>query len=457
MGYPVAVGTTAVEVKLAFDAALGEYTLSSGGKNLFPIPTTSGTLPGIISSGSNSGNLASNAFRPMGTGWLIVAVRVATYNCQDEAGNSLGTFVRSLDADADLTADCPEIKNFRLKSAAVEGDAVKAVYERTAYSMVTEARDTRGAIISREEIQSPVNQTYTVSLPAPRYYTLVNASRANGTTFVPEADETLTAVYDTEALSGVKAVAGEVREVKAGNSYLLYDNSDANSGARKGFRTVLPSNLNVNRVFSAEGATPYSVWTLEKIGNGFKIKNECTGKYVPILQSGKQAVLAAAGGVFTFSANADGSMKVQGSNSMCWDGNENGALVGWNSPGHPILVYEYYAAPYFVVTIKSVDEGGVALAATTSELVKAGDAYTLVTPAVNGYTLVKIENADKLGEVGENIVVQCVFKKDVSSGIEGVEADNSTLTKIYDLSGRRLQQISGSGIYIIGGQKVVVK
>jgi hypothetical protein len=44
-----------------------------------------------------------------------------------------------------------------------------------------------------------------------------------------------------------------------------------------------------------------------------------------------------------------------------------------------------------------------------------------------------------------------------STAIEGVVTDNESAKVIYDLSGRRLNNITNAGVYIINGKKVMVK
>ncbi len=459
IGFPVSIGQSGTNVALNFNLSEGDYTLSSNGKNLFPVPYASGTLPGIISSGSNAGDQASNAFRPMGTAWSVTPVLVYTYNCKDEAGNSLGTYTRSVAESGNNPAEmCPSIKNHKVKSTQTNGNTVEVIYERIAYSITLVARDQYGALLSNQETSTPVGTAYTVKLPAPKYYTLLTADKQEGETFKPEADMILEASYETNAYSGVKAVHSAVKELTAGRSYLIYDNSDANNGARKGFRTVLEPTKKINRVGKAEGATPYTTWTFVKSGNGFKVKNEYLNKYVPTFSKSENPTVSSTGGVFTFTANTDGSWKIQGSNGVCWDGNENGQMVGWDAPGHPHLVYEYYVEPYFEVKIQYVNTEGKTLSPQTSTLVKAGSAYTLVTPTIQDYILKEVENNEGLGEVSDNITVKVIYETDPMSGIGTTEADKAEKGNgIYDLSGRRLNRITGQGIYIINGQKVLVK
>ena len=460
VAYPVSIATSARNVVLTFNDAEGDYTISSGGRNLFPIPLSSTILPGIISSGSNVGG--TNAVRPMGAAWNATPVRVVTYSCQDTEGASLGTFVRSLPlTTTDLAATCPEIDNYEVKSTAVADNAVTVTYERTAYAVTTVARDQYGALLSRTTAACPVGESFTVALPAPDYYTLVSASQEDGATVQPTADMTVEATYTTNAYNGVRALGDAVSKVEAGKSYLIYDNSTANDGGRKGFRTIIPTTNAVNRVLNAEGATPYSTWTLEASGTRYRVKNEYLGTYIPTVTTATTAVvMSSTPADFTFSTNSDGSWKIQGTNSVCWDGLASGSLVGWTSPGHPYLIFEYFVEPYFEITVQAVDTEDNILS-TSTELVQAGSSYTLTTETIEDYVLKEIEGNEGLNAVSDNLTVKVIYEVDPLGGIDGITTDGSANagkgTGIYDLSGRKLNRVSGPGIYISNGQKILVK
>ncbi len=459
VGFPVAIGTSAADVKFAFDINEKDYTLSSNGKNFYPVSQKSSTLPGIVSSGSNAGDQASNAFRPMGSAWNVTPVTVYTYSCKDTEGADLGTFVRSVAGTEDDPASiCPPITNHKMKESSAEGTAISVIYERESYSICIEARDQRGALLYRETTSTPINQTFTVNLPEIEYYTLESSEEADGAVITPTTDRSISAIYSTTAYAGVKKVADVVNQPVAGRSYLIYDNSDANNGGRRGYRSILASTKKVNRVVNAEGATPLTPWTFEESGNGFKLKNEYLKLYVPTFGNNENPTVGTNGGVFTFTQNVDNSWKIQGSNGQCWDGQENGNMVGWNSPGHPHILYEYFVQPYFEVTVKCVDGENNTIAAESKSLVVAGSSFTLSVPIVENYVVKSIDNEAALGAVADNTVVTVLYEPDPTSGIDGVEADEQTSnSNIYDLSGRKVQKISARGVYIVGGKKVLMK
>ena len=60
------------------------------------------------------------------------------------------------------------------------------------------------------------------------------------------------------------------------------------------------------------------------------------------------------------------------------------------------------------------------------------------------------------GEVGKFIYLTSLTITNTTA-IEEVKAENDEVKAIYDLTGRRINEIAGPGIYIVGGKKVFVK
>lgn len=468
VAYPVSVSASAGDIVCAFSAETGDFTVSSNGKNLYPIPETSTSLPGIISSGSSING--QNAIRLVGGAWSIEQVYVMTYNCVDESGNSLGSFRTSVPAATAYTYAAPEIKNHAILSYEETGSSEAPVvasmdehktatvtYKRSAYAVTTVCRDQTGAYLSVEEVTCPVGSTYTVSLPELKYYTFESADQENGTVLTPESDLAVNATYSTTAYNGVKALADHVTKAESGKSYVIYDTSPVDT-ERIGYRKV-SSALQVMKSDAIEGQDPNHTWLLESSGTGYKVKNAYHGLYVPQLTTNPTPVtLAASGAVFNFTLNSDGeTWKIKGTNGVCWDGLGSGALVGWNDPGHPYKLYEYYADPYFTVTVRSVTTEELELA-TQTVLVKAGEPYVLVTGTHDGYVLKSIAgDNDKLGSVDDHLTVNVIYEKDAPDGIGRIEGTQKRPDAIYDLSGRRLNRIAGRGIYILNEKKVLVK
>lgn len=457
IGFPVTIAAAPAEVNIAANPETGDFTLSIGGKNLYPVPDASVNLPGIVSSGSSVDG--TNALRFVGAAWNIAEVRVVTYVCKDEAGKALGTFRRSVPVgEADVTAVCPEIKNMvKVSAEEADGDIVNVTYKRSAYAVTVVCRDQYGAVLYSEETTSPVGENFTVSLPELDYCTFVASDYVEGTSLPLDGDVVINASYVHDAYDGVKKLGQAVTSVEGGRSYVIYDNSTADNGGRKGYRSATSAGQ-INRVGSIDGATPAATWLLEASGSGFKIKNTARAAYVPLLST--QAVPVTLGndaGVFAFTQNTDGSWKIQGTNGVCWDGLANGNLVGWNAPGHPYVIYDYFADLYFSVTVRTVDTDDNVLAAETKPLVKAGSTYTPVVPVIDGYVLKEVQGGgEALAAVGGNLTVSIVFEKEIPDGIGSVATDKAS-GDIYDLAGRRLTRVSGRGIYIVSGQKVMVR
>lgn len=467
VAYPVSVAQSGSNIVCHFNLKEGDFEFSSSGKNLYPIPANSLTLPGIISSGSSVEG--SNAIRLVGSAWAVNPVYVVTYVCTDEAGNALGTFRQSAEAGKAYTCEAPSIKNHSAVSYDGQAEAprfekmnedktIAVVYKRSAYAINILCRDQRGALIAGEETACPVGEKYTVALPEYEFYTLEKADQENGAALTLDADLTINATYNTTAYNGVKALGKAVTKLEDGHSYVIYDTSPVNT-ERIGFRNVMPGNLQVMKVDNIEGRDPYHTWMLEKSGTGFKVKNEYVGLYVPQLTTAANPVsLVEKGETYAFTLNADGeTWKIKGTNGVCWDGLGSGALVGWNDPGHPYKLYEYYADPYFTVTIKSVDLDENELAEAVVALVRAGEAYVLTANSIEGYVVKEMSgDNDKLGRVADHLTVSVVYEKEGASGIEGIASEKQQ-NLIYDLSGRRLNRIAKGGIYIVDGKKVLVK
>lgn len=451
IGHSVAIGKQGGNLRLEFQTATSDYLLSSNGKNLYPVPQNSVAAPGTISSGSTTGK--GNAIRPMGAAWTICLVSPEVYNCVDTEGRDLGNYHHALGKLKDYPESdfCPEIKNHRFK----EKKDGKWVYERTAYSVTTICRDQHGAIISADEQTCLVGEAVSVNYPELPYYTFSEAATPAGTVLEACTDTVVEAAYTTTAHAGVKRPAQAVTEIVPGRSYLIYDTSPVDT-ERKGFRCVNRT-LQVMKNNTANDVDPRHTWTLEPSGRGYKVKNEYHGLYVPQLTTAANPVtLTETGAVYTFTLNADGqTWKIKGPNGVCWDGLGSGALVGWNDPGHPYLLYEYFVQPYFDVVVQAVDTEEKLLGTTTA-LVKAGEAYTLQADTYEGYLIKEVRGADALDAVSQHTTVTIVYEPDPALGIDGIEQDK-TIRGIYDLSGRRLQRIERPGLYIIDGRKTLVK
>ena len=449
-GFAVNTARQGVLLQCTFQPDTQDFVLSIEGKNLYPISQESTTQPGTVSAGSDT--QSGNAIRPQGAAWKLVESRVVTYDCYDQEERPLGIYRRSYPVHADealLTP--PEIKNH----AFVKAENGKYFYTRTGYEVKEVCRDQYGALIRIIEKTLPVGEAYAFHPTELPYYTYEKADCKEGEALQLKDDLTVAVDYTTTAINGVKELGNAVTEVKAGYSYVIYDTSPSDA-ARKGYRNV-NDGLQVMRNQFIENTTPNHTWILEAAGKNFKIKNTQYDLYVPLLKNSTPVTLAKNAGVFTLSLNADGeTWKIKGSNGICWDGLASGALVGWNDPGHPYKIYEYYAQPYFRVVVQTEDVEGKVLAPAQNSWVKAGETYTLVTKTFEGYDLKEIQGSEALQKVSDNLVIKVIYENEAQTGIEDVwQAPQQK--GIYDLSGRRLQRIAHKGIYIVNGQKILVK
>lgn len=456
-GCPVNMGTAPANanVTLSYVPAHNDLRVKMNGKSLFALPN------GTVNAGATTaGNVSYDAARNQGAEWTATEVRIVTLNCVDDKGNALGTVKRSIPVTvSELTADlCPEYKNTTVLEVEADGnDAYKVTYKRSAYSLTINCATDKGVLIDKKEVNVPVGESYTVQLPAPKYYTLQSGDLNNEQVLTPEADATYNVLYTTDAILGVKADGDVVTKLETGKSYLLYD--AASDVARTGYRAVM-DNKTINRYTQAEGMTPNAVWTLVRTGNNtYRVKNEYTNLYVPKLARSQAANAAVMGEPFTFALNGDGeTFNVKGTNGMYWDGVADGNLVGWDGgTGHPIRVTTFYGLPMYKVSLDCVDENGKPLS-SSSQLVVAGEAYTIATPAINGYTLVGITGDENYtGTVEGYLNLKATYRSNVIDGIDEVSADNNEQKVIYDLQGRRMQRVQQQGIYIVNGKKVLVK
>jgi len=456
-GYPVSASTTAATVTLKYDTDNAEYRLLVDGHSLFPLPA------GTISSGATIDDVSYDAPRLQGAGWLPTEVRIVTLNCVDDQGATLGTYKRSVPV-ATTSIDetlCPIFQNTIFSNISeTTTDTYTVTYTRTAYTLTIKGVDAKGAIVTLTDTAVAVGKTYIVEQPKEvPYFTFVSSDTPIGTALTLTKDTTIITTYSTEAYVGAKALGTLVTaNLTDGMSYLLYDASTDNNGSRAGYRKITASNA-VNRTTALDELTPQAVWTLEASGSGFKVKNEYASLYVPLLARSTATTAAATGGVFAFTLNSDGeTWCIKGSNGQMWDGLADGNLVGWDSgTGHPIKIYTYWAQPYFDVTLNCVDTSGKALQ-TSKTLVKAGEPYTLVTPAITGYAVQSVSGGNEgLDAVTQHTTITITYQVTASGIAEAVTTGATAPRTIYDLQGRRLTRIPSAGIYIIGGKKVIVK
>lgn len=439
IGRPVQMAASgSTNLRLTYSKASGEFTLSIGARNLFPIPMKSDAHPGVVSSGS--------PILPQGNAWSVRKVNPVTVHLTDEAGKSLGTSLTDKD-EASFTA--PVLPNFTVTNTTWENSAsVNVTYKRLSHTVRLECRDGNGGIIAFSDTTVSVGNKLNVETPAFNFYTL---EQGFGSDLDVQSDTTFTATFTTTALSGIKKPAEPALTLISGRSYAIYDSSPTDLN-RRGFRNVDP-NGKVHQTRHIADSEPGLVWQLTANGNAFSVKNLYTGKYIPQLVSSQPVTLSNTPESFTFTHDKDGvAWMVKGRNNLYWDGLVDG-MTGWNVYGHPYILYDYIVEPYFTVTVNCKNEGGQVLSSNTS-FVRAGQPFQLVAPAISGYALRKTEGEELLDAVSDFVTVNLTYTGS-ATGIAGIAADTTPGKGIYNLQGIKLSKPQ-RGINIINGRKVVV-
>lgn len=454
LGRPVAISASGAAVTLS-PAAAAAVRVMVGGKSLFPLPA------GLVYAGANvDGEATYDAPVSQGAVWKAQQVRVVTFVCKDDRGGNLGTVRRSVPVDVtEIGAGlCPTFKNNAVETVTeIAADTYEVVYKRFAYAIVYQVTDDHGVIVAQREDTARVGDNYTVMLPAVAYYKQTSADRADGSSFVPDSDCVINAVYTTDAITGVKADGQPVTTVEAGKYYLMYDATTASG--RAGYRLVRSSDNQINRSITAEGLGANAVWTLEASGDRYKVLNVGADLYVPQLQRSQPTTASSSAETFAFALNDDGATwNILGRNGQYWDGVESGALVGWDGgKGHPIRISTFYGKPMYSVTITCTDEASGRTLQTVTDVVDAGSAYEIVCPEITGYTLKSTTGAESYtGTVETYVNVKAVYAS-VVSGISDINGGESAANgRLYNLQGQRIGQ-GYKGIVVRDGKKMVVK
>jgi N-acetyl-beta-hexosaminidase len=447
-GYPVLMGTTGAEVKIISNGD-DTYTLSIAGNNLYPLSAESLVNPATISSGSTT---APNAMPEQGTAWALQQMTVYTVEATDTEGTSLGTY--TVAAAVGTEPAMPAITNYTAESHTTDGTTIRATYRRSSYSLTVHRSTTDGYSLGDTILAMPVGSAFVMPAMAMDYCTLSSQTPAEGTSITPTADAEATAVFSTEAVIGVSAAAEALTELTDGATLLIYDaHSD-----RHAFRYADDS----NRVYGSNtisGVGPNFIWRSVKSGDGWKFQNMQSGLFIPAVLTSDLGALNSTGCAFLATYNASEQawhMKNPGSD-LYWDGEDSSTgyrMVGWSSGGHPYHFYSYTAALLFSIDVTEQTEDGTVLR-TRHATVTPGSAYNFMA-GYPGYAIKSVTGAEGLDFITSNKVITVVYVD--ATSLREITADGAAAAQgIYDLQGRRLQAISRPGIYIVGGQKILVK
>ncbi|MCM1310911.1 MAG: family 20 glycosylhydrolase [Bacteroides sp.] len=457
---PVNLGADAATVKVVRTTVNGGLccTLSIGDDVMWTSPN------GTIRAGES---ISESGVSPQqGSVWNYVKAAAREYVAVTAEGTELFRGTRSIPAaqigSPELFA--PEIKNYTIKDIKEQEGKFVCTYEKTAKSVTVKAVTESGAIIAEECETYALNVEPTISAPEIDGFTFVSLSQA---VTDDAGDVTVTATYSTTAQLGAKEPAEAVTSIQPGGAYLIRDaHSDRNA-----WRCATTVGT-VNGTKVASNLSPIFTWTFEGADGNYKVKNLATETYVAQLERSTTAKLNASGASFTWTYDTD-HWNVKGANGMYWDGLDNLDLVGWNGgTGHPIEVYTFYAAPFHVVTIKSVDTNGSTLS-TESRYAAHGETFVVGIPYRAGYTFSEVRGAESLTDITGDVEVTLVYSSDAQSepdpepdptpggddeqdSIDELLTSLVSLPAVYDLQGRRITN-PGRGVYIINNRKVLIK
>ncbi len=451
---PIQLGTTPATLTITHNDKTNDYTIATESGAIFPMPERAITNPNTLNTGG---------IYPQGSAWIYEPVYQITYECYDEAGKLIGKYYQSAKQHEEYTCLAPTIKNMSIKGYGESGTeeapryttldehkTVKAIYTRDAYTISIRCTEERGGIIGIFEQNCPFGETVTIEYPVLDYYTFLS-SDATEEKITPEEDITIEAKYQTEGICGFKAVGATVAEPQIGKSYLLFNNKNENT--RNGFLYANGNGMNIMTDNSASSGSPAYIWNIESSGNYVKISNEYN-LYIPQLTRGTANKATTNGGEFTIIPNNDGTLSIKCTNNYYWNGNSDHTFTGWDD-AHPFIAYEYYVMPYFAVNINCVDEENNTLYSNNRYL-PAGDIYTPVIPEIENYTMTNITGATTgTNTIKGNTDITITYSSN-STGIDNAKTEN-TIEEIFDSAGRRIKKISSPGIYIINGNKILVK
>lgn len=459
---PVSLGDTPAEITLTSDMENGGFTLSAAeGAKFYPIGDGYSIDPGTIYAD------ASATF-PQGTNWRLTEVVRAVYTARDTEGKLIGTYICSIEKGKPYTPSVPEIANYECTTdpATLTGtdDAqtdltYELTYRRTAYTASLRSLDPNGILIAQKDSVVPADKAASFSWTAPdmgEYYTYASSETSDVLTL--ESDSIIDLIYQTDALPSFAEALEPATEVEDGHYYLLFDNSNVESGQRSGFLSVNPTNNRVVTSYTIEG-TPAHVWKAVKNGEGFKLQNS-NGLYIPKLVRSGQIIVSENGDTFTFTRDGE-NWSILGTNGLYFNG-VVGGLTGWEGP-HPYKLYTFRTKPYYAITYttrRTADNlhyYDVELG-TYTFYAEAGAEYTLDCPveAPRGYEYVVCSTDETTGIMTGNLDVTYTFMSRRAVGIDEIKNDKADDDHAwYDLTGRRVSQ-PAKGIYIHGGNKVLV-
>ena len=445
--HPLTLGNQPTTYTNIYNDTEGDFTLSVNGSALFPMPERATSMPHTVNAGG---------IRPQGAAWQFVPSFLITYRCYDEEGVLIGTYHQAAEAGAAYALTAPEIPHYAMVNYKDEAADIKAVnahatidvvYRRESYAITLRLEEQSGALIDVVEYAVPVGEEFAIAPIEIPYFTFVKGNQEG---YEPTADATYTLTYSTDAYLGFKAVGELCTQLKAGNTYLIYNAK--NETSRSGFLSVGGIGENITTTNGLQQGNMTYVWQLKASGSGYKVANGLEG-YIPVINKGGKVAADDTGDTFTFTLNGDNTtFSVKGTNGLYWNGNADNTFTGWTD-GHPFKFYNYTVEPYYCLTIECVDEAGVVLQ-TIERYIKAGDSYVLIDPVIKGYYFKTIEgDIDVLNNVNRHVTLRLVYTDKEDTGIQRPIKDMEG--KVYRLNGVLVEKPAENDIYIFNGKKII--
>lgn len=440
----VNAGTDAKSI-LAISMGNGLIRLTLDGKSLWPQLANAPVNPSTIAAG-NSIDDANDASIQQDIAWKLTPVEALTYICKDEAGADLFTGVRGVPFEAAAADFAPEITNHTLVATSREGNTINCTYRRSACTVTIRYKADNGALALPSTILSVApGERCSLSVPEVPYYTYKSCS-IEGSEFTATGDMLIDILYTTESYPGVASLASAVGEIEPGMAYAIHDDHSARHAYRYG-----NASKKIAGTTTIEGQDPYHAWTFETYQSGYSIKNIGWNLYAALVTLNNQGSLVSSAKRYAPTFNGSFWTIKNGTNDLCWDGQENLNMVGWNAPGHPHSFYEFVAEPYFKVTVTAIDTDGKTLS-TTSSFVRAGAYYEIVPAEIPNLYFQSMSGHDNTKPVVSNEQVTLLYS--TTSAITEVATDGpNSDTRLYDLQGRRVIK-PAPGLYLRAGRLI---
>ena len=140
------------------------------------------------------------------------------------------------------------------------------------------------------------------------------------------------------------------------------------------------------------------------------------------------------------------------------------------SPGTGVVLAAEEGTYYLPISEDNTVFEGNALRGTVEATYITDDAYVLgvVDNKVGFYTATKNQQSNSAWKnnshkaylpkaVGLNAASYSFRFGEGTTGITEVKTENGNVKTVYDITGRRVEEITAPGIYIVGGKKVLVK